>query len=97
MKNQQNQLKENIINTENSISALYEENAKERRLRDLNLRRGKVIGRISLFLESVDFSEDKSVDIKIKKLQSDIETLLLQVDKESKEDKLASILNKIKM
>lgn len=95
--NKQNQLKENIINTENSISALYEENAKERRLRDLNLRRGKVIGRISLFLESVDFSEDKSIDVKIKKLQSDIENLLSQVDKESKEDKLASIINKINL
>jgi hypothetical protein len=38
---------------EKSITALYVEDEKARTLRDLNIRRGKVIGRISLFLESI--------------------------------------------
>ena len=50
-------IKENIQNIENAITALYTEQENARRLRDLNLRRGKVIGRISLFLESIDFTE----------------------------------------
>lgn len=61
-------IKENIQNIENAITALYTEQENARRLRDLNLRRGKVIGRISLFLESIDFTEDKSIDDKINTL-----------------------------
>lgn len=94
---QGNSFKEQILKTEQSITALYTEQANARRLRDLNLRRGKVIGRASLFLESVDFSEDKTIDIKINNIRTEIEELSLLVDKESKEDKLASIINKINL
>ena len=43
---------------EQSITALYTENEKARTLRDLNLRRGKIIGRISLFLESLSNTDE---------------------------------------
>ena len=94
---QREELKEKLLKTENGITALYQEQNEARRLRDLNLRRGKVIGRISLFLESVDFKEDKTIDIKIETLRSEIEDLSLQIDKESKEERLASIINKINL
>lgn len=66
-------------------------------MRDLNLRRGKVIGRISLFLESIDFTEDKSIDDKINTLKQDIARLSDMIDKETKEEKLFSIINKINL
>lgn len=97
LRKQREEFKEKILRTENSINALYQEQSEARRLRDLNLRRGKVIGRISLFLESLDLSEDKTIDLKIEKLRTEIETLLSQIDKESKEEKLASIINKINL
>ncbi|SBV91104.1 conserved hypothetical protein [uncultured Dysgonomonas sp.] len=97
LKNSSEKLKEEIAKAENAITALYEEQENARRLRDLNLRRGKVIGRISLFLESLDLSEDKSLDKKIASLRSEIDDLLLLVDKESKEDKMASIINRINL
>ncbi|MFR0793984.1 MAG: DUF3732 domain-containing protein [Parabacteroides distasonis] len=90
-------IKENIQNIENAITALYTEQENARRLRDLNLRRGKVIGRISLFLESIDFTEDKSIDDKINTLKQDIARLSDMIDKETKEEKLFSIINKINL
>lgn len=90
-------IKENIQNIENAITALYTEQENARRLRDLNLRRGKVIGRISLFLESIDFTEDKSIDDKINTLNQDIARLSDMIDKETKEEKLFSIINKINL
>lgn len=94
---QREALKDELTKIENSINALYHEQAEARSIRDLNLRRGKVIGRISLFLESIDFREDKTIDNKIESLRSEIEGLLSQIDKESKEEKLASIINKINL
>jgi DNA repair exonuclease SbcCD ATPase subunit len=94
---QREEIKEKLLKTENSITALYQEQNEARRLRDLNLRRGKVIGRISLFLESVDFKEDNSIDKRIDTLRSEIDDLSLQIDTESKEEKLASIINKINL
>jgi len=94
---QREALKDELVKIENSINALYQEQAEARSIRDLNLRRGKVIGRISLFLESIDFKEDKTVDNKIDLLRIEIEGLLSQIDKESKEEKLASIINKINL
>lgn len=89
------ELKEEITKTESAITALYTEQEKARKLRDLNLRRGKVIGRISLFLESIDFTENHEIDNKILEIKKEIERLSEQVDKETKEDKLLSIINKI--
>lgn len=94
---QQENIKAEVVKTEQSITALYKEGESARTLRDLNLRRGKVIGRVSLFLESVDFSDDASIDLKIEQLRADIDTLLLGIDKETKEEKLVSILSKINL
>lgn len=94
---EQENLKGEIVKAEQSISALYTERENARTLRDLNLRRGKVIGRVSLFLESVDFSEDNSISAKIEQLKGEIETLSSGIDKETKDEKLVSILSKINL
>jgi len=83
---------------EKSISALYLENEKARTLRDLNLRRGKIIGRVSLFLESIEQDvEFENVDSKINNIKLRIYELEKRIDSENEKDKLMSILNKINL
>lgn len=83
---------------EKSISALYVKNEKARTLRDLNLRRGKIIGRVSLFLESVVVDQEtESIDSKIENLKSKILELEKTVDSDNERELLLSILNKINL
>src|SRR5690606_11201181 len=83
---------------EKSINALYVENEKARTLRDLNIRRGKVIGRISLFLESIDTDiETEDIVSKIDNLKSRIKELENKIDSDNEKEKLLSILNKINL
>ncbi len=83
---------------EKSISALYVENEKARTVRDLNLRRGKIIGRVSLFLESVVVEQEtEGIDSKINNLQSKILELEKTVDSDNERELLLSILNKINL
>ncbi len=83
---------------EKSISALYVENEKARTVRDLNLRRGKIIGRVSLFLESVVVEQEtESIDSKIENLKSKILELEKTVDSDNERELLLSILNKINL
>lgn len=87
-----------LIKVEKSISALYVENEKARTVRDLNLRRGKIIGRVSLFLESVVVEQEtEGIDSKIKNLQSKILELEKTVDSDNERELLLSILNKINL
>lgn len=84
--------------TERGITSLYNQKEKARTLRDLNIRRGRVIGRVSLFLENIDSEEiSSSLSQKINKLEEEIKVLLQHVDKESTEEKLNSILNRINL
>ncbi|MEL1240366.1 DUF3732 domain-containing protein [Flavobacterium flavipallidum] len=83
---------------EKSITALYIEDEKARTLRDLNIRRGKVIGRISLFLESIDTDiETEDIVSKIEDLKFRIKELENKVDSDNEKEKLLSILNKINL
>lgn len=83
---------------EKSIVALYEQNETARTLKDLNIRRGKVIGRASLYLESVDLEyETTDLDKKIFDLNLKITELEELIDGESEKDRLLSILNKINL
>ncbi|WDF47428.1 DUF3732 domain-containing protein [Chryseobacterium sp. KACC 21268] len=83
---------------ERSIAALYSENEKARTIRDLNLRRGKIIGRVSLFLESINSDpEIEDIDSKIDNLKNRILELEESVDSDNEKEKLLSILNKINL
>ena len=83
---------------EKSISALYVENEKARTIRDLNLRRGKIIGRVSLFLESVLVEQEtENINSKIENLKSRIAELEKTVDSDNEREILLSILNKINL
>lgn len=92
------EIESELKKVEKSITALYIENEKARTLRDLNIRRGKVIGRISLFLESIDTDIEKvSVVSKIENLKIKIKELEDKVDSDNEKEKLLSILNKINL
>jgi len=84
--------------TEKSITALYIENEKARTVRDLNIRRGKIIGRVSLFMESIVVEQEtESIDSKIENLKAKIIELENTVDSDTERELLLSILNKINL
>lgn len=83
-------IKEQISQTEASIHALYQQNEQARIQRDLNVRRGKVIGRISLFLEKLQVSEQDNLDEEIERLEKEINKLKAKISKSTKEELLAA-------
>jgi hypothetical protein len=89
-------IKKDLEIKERSITALYTEKENARTLRDLNIRRGRIIGRISLFLESLNLDTSKnSADSKIDLLRTEIKQLKDKTDSESTEEKLNSIINRM--
>jgi hypothetical protein len=95
---QYHEIETELKKIEKSISALYLESEKARTVRDLNIRRGKIIGRVSLFLESTEQDVDlTNIDNKIESLKIKILELEKSVDSENEKEKLLSILNKINL
>lgn len=96
LEEQKNRINTQIRELENSIKSIYKEQAEAKRLKDLNIRKGRVLGRISLYLESKievnDFSASKR---KIKELQRDISNIEDRLSIETQEDKLESILDQL--
>lgn len=88
--NEEAAIKEHISQTEASIHALYKQNAQARRQRDLNVQRGKVIGRISLFLEKLQVPEHDNLDEEIERLEKEIGKLKAKISKSTKEELLAA-------
>lgn len=83
-------IKEQISQTEASIHALYQQNEQARIQRDLNVQRGKVIGRISLFLEKLQVSEQDNLDDEIERFENEINKLKAKISKSTKEELLAA-------
>lgn len=85
-----------VKEVEKSISTIYKEQEQAKKLKNLNIRKGRVLGRISLYLESKieinNFSQSKQ---KIKTLESEINNLENKLSVEEKEDKLEGILDQI--
>jgi len=90
------QLREQSDAIQLEINAIYEENKEALRLKDLNARRGRVIGRISLWLESVIISD--GMDDKRNKL-SEIEDRITKInsllDVGEIEEKKLSVVNRL--
>lgn len=78
------------------IDSVYEQNQEAISLRDLNSRRAKIVGRISLWLESVDITNNTSSD---RALISKLEMRLTEIDKlldrDMVEERKQSILNRM--
>lgn len=87
---EESEMKAKIAEIESSIHALYQRLDDARALRDLNVQRGKVIGRISLFLERLQLNDKNQLDSKIKELEEQIESLQAQISKSTKEELMAA-------
>ena len=78
------------------IDSVYEQNQEAISLRDLNSRRAKIVGRISLWLESVDITNNTSSN---RALISKLEMRLTEIDKlldrDTVEERKQSILNRM--
>lgn len=83
-------IKERISQAEAAIHALYKQNEQARKQRDLNVQRGKVIGRISLFLEKLQVPEHDNLDADIEHLEKEIGKLKAKISKSTKEELLAA-------
>ncbi len=98
LKGEEDKVKTELKNIENSIATIYQENERAKTLRDLNIRRGKILGRISLFLESTQVIDDYTeLDVRIENIRDQIKRLEAQVDTDSEKERLLSILNKINL
>jgi Protein of unknown function (DUF3732) len=93
-----NEIKQQILVIENSIQSVYKERENALKIKDVNIRKGKVLGKIEQYLESKmeinDFSGTKQ---KIDKLQSDIDEIETKIRKENKEDKLETVLDQLSL
>ena len=87
---EESNIKSHISQIEDSIHALYQNKEDACRLRDLNVQRGKVIGRISLFLEKLQVKDRDNIDYRINELESKIEEQYALISKSTKEDLLVS-------
>lgn len=89
-------VKKEIEIRQNGVKAIYLEQEAASKQKDQNLRRGKVIGKTTLFLESYKAVEDDAALKKnIQLLEGQITELEEKVGAEEKENRLNSILNQI--
>ncbi|MEN6325625.1 MAG: DUF3732 domain-containing protein [Syntrophomonas sp.] len=89
-------LREQSEAIQHEINAIYEENKEALHLKDLNARRARVIGRISLWLESVVISDelDDKRD-KLAKIQARIKEINTILDADETDERKQSIINRI--
>lgn len=91
----QKQLEE-IQNIKSEIDGIYHHNKDAKMLKELHSRKAKVVGRISLWLESVTDEDNSSkIEIKIKTLNLRLEEINVLLDKDSIEERKQSALSRI--
>lgn len=89
-------LKQQIQQKNEELNGIYEAIDSAKQLRDLNVSRGKVIGRVSLWLESVNMVDESSaLKDKVKDAEKIVLELEKKLDKGVQNDRLNSVLNRI--
>ena len=96
MEKEREEIHQKLREKNEAIDSILKEKNVALQLRDLNVRRGRVVGRISLWIESVNVTDDSSVlkenVLKAQELVANIEG---KISLEEKEERLNSILNRI--
>lgn len=92
LETQRTEARNDLFNVECAIREIYQQEKSLQATRDLNIEKGKVLGQIEFFLQNVNMDEDKSLDIRINQLQSEIDKLSELLDKDSKQQRLDAIL-----
>ncbi len=91
-----NNLQQELETIQIEINAIYNENSEAIQIKDLNVRRGRVIGRISLWLESVDISDDMDdKHIQLFEVESRLTEIDKLLDRDEIEERKMSIVNQI--
>lgn len=86
------EIRSSIGLTKNAIKNIYSERDSARKIKELNLRKGKMLGRISLLLDSVvTASKSSGLSQKVDQLKKDIEKLEREIDFTEIEERLKSI------
>lgn len=81
---------------QSEIDALYEQEEISKKYNELNTRRGIVLGKIMLWLESLsEIKEDSDLSFNLNKVEKDVERLEKIIAQEDIEDKIVSIINRI--
>ena len=89
-------IRQKIRETNETINGMLKERDAALQFRDMNIRRGRVIGRISLWLESIDLTDNASQLANIVRIAKDrVRQLEEKLDPAEKEELLASILYEI--
>lgn len=87
---------EEIKALEAEIDGLYQQESERARLRDINARRGKVVGRISLWVESVENdTESEKQEQVVKRIEGRIKEIADILDRDSVEERKQSALSRI--
>lgn len=87
---------EEIKALEAEIDGLYQRESERARLRDINARRGKVVGRISLWVESVENdTESEKQEQVVKRIEGRIKEIDDILDRDSVEERKQSALSRI--
>jgi hypothetical protein len=96
LEQERQKLREEIANLKAEIDGIYNQNKEAERVKDLNSRRAKVAGRISLWVESVE-SENGSGDkeIQIKRLEGRIAEIDNLLDRDTLDERRQSVLSRI--
>jgi uncharacterized protein YoxC len=89
-------LREDVQRIKAEIDGIYNQNQEAISLKDLNSRRAKVVGRISLWLESVENHDNSAKkEEAIKKIETRILEINGLLDKDSLDDRKQSVLSRI--
>ena len=85
-----------IKEVKQEIKGIYETYTMARKLRDINVQRGRVIGRVSLWLENLNLVEDKSnLKKNVDYYQRKVDDLEGKLEYEVVEERIDSILSRI--
>lgn len=96
LETERTEARQRIREINETINGILKEDNVARQLRDLNVRRGRVIGRISLWMESVDLTEDTSQLIdNVQKAEERVKKLEERLNPVEKAELLTSILHDI--
>lgn len=96
LEKEREEIRQRIREKNEDIRSLLEEQQAAAQFRELNVRRGRVIGRISLWLESVDTTDSTSqLKEDVRQKYERVTSLEQQLEDGEKQERLFSILNRI--
>lgn len=95
LKSQQEDVRQRLSRSSFNLEAALSEQEAAEAFRNANSRAARVVGRISLYVETVRFVNDEGMQNAVKDAQADVARLESQISDDADQDILVSILNRI--